>query len=58
MTTKIVKTKHLKLQPIIGFGYWKDIYKIEEVGINGISHNVIIPFVRIQWAYLIAQYDD
>lgn len=55
MTTKILKTKSIKVQPIIGFGYWKDVYKKERVGMNGVTHNFIIPFVRMQWGYLIAE---
>jgi hypothetical protein len=55
MKIKILNTRHIKIQPIIGFGYWKDIYKKEKEGINGVTHNFIIPFIRIQWGYLIAE---
>lgn len=55
MTTKILNTRSIKLQLIIGFGYWKDVYKKERVGMNGVTHNFIVPFVLIQWGYLIAE---
>jgi len=44
-----MKTFHIKLAPIIGIGYWKDVY---EVIPGGYTHNIILPFVRIQFGYL------
>lgn len=41
-----MKIKHFKFAPVIGFGYWKDIYKL---GMSeGYCHNIILPFVRMQ----------
>lgn len=51
MTKTILKTRSIKIQPIFGFGYWKDIFK-EETGFNGHSHNFVLPFVRIQYGEL------
>ena len=45
-----LKIRHFKFAPVIGFGYWYDDYKIMPHG--GHCHNLIIPFVRIQWGYL------
>ncbi len=45
-----MKTRHIGLCPLIGIGYWKDVYDLP--GLKGISHNLIIPFVRFQWGYL------
>lgn len=42
--------RHFKFCPVIGLGYWKDIYTI--LTIKGYAHNVILPFIRIQFAYL------
>ena len=33
MKIKILNTRHIKIQPIIGFGYWKDIYKKENINV-------------------------
>jgi len=52
---KKLKINHIKLCPIIGLGYWKDVYSKESIGIDGVAHNVIMPFVRIQWGYLISE---
>ena len=52
MSAKI-KTFTIKLQLIFGIGYWKDIYKKDRVGLEGLTHNLVIPFIRIQWGYLI-----
>jgi hypothetical protein len=51
----ILRTRHLKLCPVIGFGYWKDAYVKEKIGIEGITHNFILPFIRIQFGYLIVE---
>jgi len=42
--------RHIKLSPIIGIGYWKDVYKLP--GVTGHTHNIIFPFVRIQVGFL------
>lgn len=44
----IVHTRHIKLCPVIGVGFWKDVYLAEKTGVSGYTLNVIIPFVRIQ----------
>jgi hypothetical protein len=45
--------RHFRIAPIIGFGYWKDTYLKEVHGISGVAHNFILPFIRIQWGYLL-----
>ena len=55
MKQHIFKTRHFKISPIIGIGYWKDVYLKEKIGMEGVSHNLILPFMRIQWGYLIAE---
>lgn len=45
-----MKIRHIKLAPIIGFGYWKDDYK--NVIKGGYTYNIILPFIRIQFGYL------
>lgn len=52
MKIHILKIKHFKFCPVIGFGYWKDVYLKKEVGVDGITHNFILPFIRIQWGYI------
>jgi hypothetical protein len=52
MKTHILKTRHFKFCPIIGFGYWKDVYTKEVSGVEGVAHNFILPFIRIQRGYL------
>jgi hypothetical protein len=55
MTQKILKTRYFKFCPVIGFGYWKDVYLKEKLGMEGVTHNFILPFIRIQWGYLVAE---
>lgn len=45
MKTKIA-INHIKLSPVIGIGFWKDVYNFEDI--NGYAYNIILPFVRIQ----------
>lgn len=52
--SKKIKLSHIKFCPIVGFGYWADKYKEDEIGIGGITHNIILPFIRIQFGYLIS----
>lgn len=52
------KTKIIKVSPVIGFGYWMDTYKEEVLGVYGIAHNILLPFLRIQWGYLSANVDQ
>jgi hypothetical protein len=47
-----IRINYWSIKPIIGFGYWKDIYHKELIGIEGVMHNFILPFVRWQWGYL------
>jgi hypothetical protein len=54
---RILKTRHINICPVVGFGYWKDVYVKERLGIEGVTHNVILPFLRIQWGYLVAEKD-
>jgi len=46
-----MKIRHFKFAPIIGFGYWRDDYNLDSI-IVGHCHNVILPFIRIQYGYL------
>jgi hypothetical protein len=55
MTRHILKTRHFKFCPVIGCGYWKDVYLKEKIGMEGVTHNFILPFIRIQWGYLVAE---
>jgi hypothetical protein len=55
MKTQKIKTRSIKLKPIIGIGYWKDVYIKEKVGMTGVIHHLIIPFVRLRWGYLEAE---
>lgn len=43
--------RSIKLSPIIGIGYWKDVYDLEKI--EGEAHNIVIPFVRFQFAYIV-----
>ena len=52
MTKHIIKSRYIKFCPVIGIGYWKDIYLKEEIGMGGVAHNFVLPFIRIQWGYL------
>lgn len=49
---KVIKLKSIKIQPIIGIGVWKDVYKKDKCGIDGIAWNIVIPFIRMQFAVL------
>jgi hypothetical protein len=55
MTRQILKIKYFKLCPIIGCGYWKDVYKKENTGTEGVVYNFILPFIRIQLGYLVIE---
>lgn len=35
----------IKFGFFIGFGYWKDVYRSP---FNGYTHNILLPFIRIQ----------
>lgn len=50
-----INTSHFNFCPLIGFGYWKDIYKKEKIGMDGLTHNIILPFMRIQWGFLVVE---
>lgn len=50
---KKVHTFHWKLAPIIGFGYWKDVYDYEKLGLGGEVNNLIILCLRFQWGFLL-----
>lgn len=56
MKTETLKLKHFKLHPVFGIGYWVDKYDSSIHGFNGVAHNMILPFLRIQWGWL--QKDD
>jgi hypothetical protein len=49
---KNVKIKYVKFYCVFGFGYWKDVYQKELIGISGVAYNFIVPFCRIQIAFL------
>ncbi len=40
-----IKIRWIKLCPVIGFGYWKEIYNPP---FKGYTHNIILPFLHIQ----------
>jgi len=50
--TKRLKTFKFDPRLIIGLGYWKVIYSTDIHEISGITHNLILPFIHIQWGYL------
>lgn len=52
---KILTTKYIKFCFVFGIGYWKDVYKKEDLGLDGEAYNIILPFIRIQWGYLITE---
>lgn len=58
MEQKMIKMRSIKINPIIGIGYWKDVYKKDKVGIEGVAHNFIIPFIRIQLSYFIVEINN
>lgn len=45
---KKYNTRHWGIAPIIGLGFWKDVYADEELPITGYTYNIILPFIRIQ----------
>lgn len=47
---KTLKIRHFKFAPVIGIGYWYDKYTITPDG--GYCHNIVLPFIRIQWGEL------
>jgi len=55
MKRNILKIRHFKICPVIGFGYWKEVYLKETLGVAGITHNFILPFIRIQYGYLVIE---
>jgi len=50
-----LKAKHFVFCPVIGFGYWKEVYTAP---FEGHTHNIVIPFLRIQFGYLILPCDE
>lgn len=50
-TSKRLLIRHFNLSPVIGIGYWADVYD-GRLGFKGVTRNFILPFVRIQWGYL------
>lgn len=48
---EMVKSYYIKFCPVIGFGYWKEVYKFP---FQGHTHNIIAPFLRIQFGALSA----
>lgn len=49
---KIVYLRSITFQPIIGIGAWKDVYKKDNCGIDGVAWNIILPFIRMQFTAL------
>lgn len=41
-----IHIKSFKLAPILGIGYWKDKYMLEDI--KGYTHNIVLRFFRIQ----------
>lgn len=52
-----IYTSHFSIAPIIGFGFWRDFYDEKKLGIGGLTNNLILPFIRIQWGYLLKPSD-
>ena len=52
-----IYTSHISIAPIIGLGFWRDFYDEKKLGIGGVTNNLIIPFIRIQWGYLLKPND-
>ena len=50
----VLSTRAIRLAPIVGIGYWKDVYDEEVLGIGGWQHNVVLPFIRIHWGVLMS----
>lgn len=46
---KCIIIESVKFGWFVGFGYWKDVYKYP---FNGYTHNILLPFVRIQTGLL------
>ena len=46
---KCIIISSIKFGWFIGFGYWKDVYKNP---FDGLTHNILLPFVRIQYGFL------
>ena len=58
MKQHIIEIRNIKFTLVIGLGYWKDNYINVAEGIGGIVHNIIFPFVKIQYGYLIVEKED
>ena len=48
---KCIIIRSVKFGWFVGFGYWKDVYKYP---FNGYTHNILLPFFRIQTGLLMA----
>jgi hypothetical protein len=48
-----MKIRHIKICPVIGFGYWYDDYS-STMPHGGYCHNIVLPFLRIQIGELYA----
>jgi len=46
-----IKIRSVIVCPVVGFGYWKDNHKT--AGLFGHTHNIVLPFVRIQFGGLL-----
>ena len=47
-----LKIRNYNLTPIIGLGYWRDVYKPES-GFEGVTYNFVVPFFRISYGHLL-----
>lgn len=52
ITRRNFKIKSIKICPIIGLGYWKDVYN-PETGYVGYTHNFILICLRISFGYIL-----
>ena len=48
-----LKIRNYNFTPVIGLGYWRDVYKPDATGFEGVTHNFILPFFRISVGHLI-----
>lgn len=44
--------RHISLAPVLGLGYWREKYNLESHRLSGYTHNIILPFMRIQFGIL------
>lgn len=50
---KKLKFSTIKIQPVLGIGYWKHIYEQEKCGVDGVAHNIMLLCFVMQFGFLI-----